>query len=83
MSGPGRMAAWLLLWGFAWGFCGSLAAGEIWLEIDTSARALSVMDGDRAIRVIENISVGRNGVSTDRTGRKPAIPTEAGTAAWR
>jgi len=53
---------------------GSLAADEIWLDIDTAARSLMVMEGDRAIRVFENISVGRNGVSTDRTVRDRTTP---------
>jgi lipoprotein-anchoring transpeptidase ErfK/SrfK len=74
MSRLGQKAAGLLLSGLLWGFCGTLAAGEIWLDVDTSARALSVMDGDRAIRVFENISVGRNGVSTDRTVHDRTTP---------
>jgi lipoprotein-anchoring transpeptidase ErfK/SrfK len=74
VSQPGWKAAGLLLSGLLWGFCGTLAAGEIWLDVDTSARTLSVMDGDRAIRVFENISVGRNGVSTDRTVRDRTTP---------
>jgi len=54
--------------------CSPVAAAEIWLDVDTAARAMSVMEGDRAIRVFENISIGRNGVSTDRTVRDRTTP---------
>ncbi len=74
MSRLMRMAARLLIPLLLLGFGGSLAADEIWLDVDTAARSLSVMDGDRAIRVIENISVGRNGVSTERTVRDRTTP---------
>jgi murein L,D-transpeptidase YafK len=68
-----RTAGWPLALGLL-SLCGPLAAEEIWLDVDTDERSLSVMEGDRAIRVFENISVGRNGVSTDRTVRDRTTP---------
>ena len=74
MSRLMRVAARLLMPCLLLGLSGPLAAGEIWLDVDTAGRSLSVMDGDRPIRVFENISVGRNGVSTDRTVRDRTTP---------
>jgi len=74
MSRLTRMTARLLIPLLVLSLDRSLAADEIWLDVDTAARSLSLMDGDRTIRVIENISVGRNGVSTDRTVQDRTTP---------
>jgi lipoprotein-anchoring transpeptidase ErfK/SrfK len=67
MIRPGRrrLLAACVLWCLA-GLFSPLAAGEPWVDVDSAARRLAVMDGDRIVRVFENISVGRNGVSMDR-----------------
>ena len=44
------------------GFC----AEETWLLIDTTARTLSVMQGEAAVRVFENMSIGRSGATTQK-----------------
>jgi lipoprotein-anchoring transpeptidase ErfK/SrfK len=66
------LAAWIL-WCLSGPFS-PLAAAELWIDIDTAARRLAVMDGDATVRVFENISVGRNGVSTERVVEDRTTP---------
>jgi lipoprotein-anchoring transpeptidase ErfK/SrfK len=70
----GRLMAWL-------GGVGLLAliplhatAGEVWVDIDTSQRILSVMDGPITLRTFDNISVGRNGVTTEKVVKDRRTP---------
>jgi murein L,D-transpeptidase YafK len=44
-------------------FGGPVAAGEVWLDIDTGHLTLSVMDDQAVVRVYEGIAIGRNGIS--------------------
>jgi len=44
----------------------SLAAGEIWLDVDTGNLTLSVMDGESVTHTFESVAIGRNGVSTSK-----------------
>ena len=43
-----------------------VVAAEIWIDDDTSRRVLSVMDGDETLQRFENISLGRNGVTSEK-----------------
>jgi len=56
---------------------GSLAAAERWLLVDTASQTLQVMEGELALRSFANISIGRNGVSRDRTARDDRTPLGA------
>jgi murein L,D-transpeptidase YafK len=63
------LARWLAAFGalliFGMVSC-SAVAGEIWIDVDTSRRVLSVMDGEETLQRFENISLGRNGVTPER-----------------
>jgi lipoprotein-anchoring transpeptidase ErfK/SrfK len=54
--------------------CGPLAAGETWVDVDTGSRSLTVMDDDKVVRVFGNISVGRNGVTSEKVVKDRRTP---------
>lgn len=54
----------LLLLCFGWSL--PAAAAPHWLLIDTTARTLTVMQGETAVRRFDNISIGRDGASRTR-----------------
>lgn len=69
------MSGWRLSWMWAaLCLCSPLAAGEIWVDIDTGSRSLAVMDDDVVMRMFENISVGRNGVTTEKVVKDRRTP---------
>jgi lipoprotein-anchoring transpeptidase ErfK/SrfK len=45
---------------------GNSAAADYWIRVDTAQRLLEVRDGERVLQTMENISLGRNGVSVDK-----------------
>lgn len=45
---------------------GSAAAADYWVRVDTAQRLLEIRDGERVLQTMENISLGRNGVSRDK-----------------
>jgi lipoprotein-anchoring transpeptidase ErfK/SrfK len=45
-----------------------------WIDIDTRALTLTVMEGDRVRRVYENISIGRAGTTTSKRRRDDKTP---------
>ena len=49
-------------------------AGEVWIDVDTSQRTLSVMDGSTPLRTFENISIGRNGVTSEKVLKDRKTP---------
>ena len=56
------------------GLCGPLAAGEVWVDIDTGLRSLTVMDDEDVLKVFENISIGRNGVTSEKVVKDRRTP---------
>jgi lipoprotein-anchoring transpeptidase ErfK/SrfK len=56
------------------GLCGPLAAGEVWVDIDTGLRSLAVMDDEDVLKVFENISIGRNGVTSEKVVKDRRTP---------
>jgi len=44
----------------------AVPAADRWLLVDTGERTLSVMEGERAVRAFDNISIGRGGASRTR-----------------
>jgi len=77
MAWPGRihtrrwapLLAWtLLLWGIP------AAAGEIWLDVNTDKKTLTVMDYTSVVHTFEGIAIGRNGVSRSRTEGDQTTP---------
>jgi murein L,D-transpeptidase YafK len=54
--------------------CGPVVAGEVWVDIDTGSRSLTVMDDEHVLRVFENISIGRNGVTSEKVVKDRKTP---------
>ena len=50
------------------------SAGEIWVDVDTARRTLSVLNGKKVLRTFKNISVGRNGVTLDKSAHDHKTP---------
>lgn len=74
---PARnVTGWKALWTLAlllpaaW----PVQASEIWIMVDTGQRNLSVMEGERVVRVFDDISVGRNGVTEAKQVRDRKTP---------
>jgi hypothetical protein len=68
---------WALgLWAAAWLGCLSepASAGEVWLDVDTNQQILTVLKGSEPVRVFENISFGRNGVTTEKVLKDRKTP---------
>ena len=63
------LLAWMLLLAGA-----PVAAGEIWLDVDTDKKTLTVMDYTSVLRTFEGIAIGRNGVSHSRTQGDQTTP---------
>jgi len=40
--------------------------GEVWISVDTGHRSLNVMEGERVVRVFDDISLGRSGVTNEK-----------------
>ena len=71
---PGSRA--LGLWAAAWlaWLSNPVSAGEVWLDVDTGRRTLTVMDDEESLRVFENISLGRNGVTSKKIVKDRRTP---------
>jgi lipoprotein-anchoring transpeptidase ErfK/SrfK len=77
MMGPPRKVRPLLrLSALCWlaSVCGPVTADDVWIDIDTGSRSLTVMDGGDTLRVFENISVGRNGVTSEKVVKDRRTP---------
>jgi len=59
---------------FLSGPCLLLGADDVWVDVDTGARELRVMQADQVLRVFENISIGRNGVTSSKAVRDQKTP---------
>lgn len=53
---------------------GPASAGEVWVDVDTDKRTLSVLDGSEIVLAFENIAVGRNGVSAEKSAHDRTTP---------
>lgn len=53
---------------------GALANEETWILIDTDELTLSIMRGEEAVRQFSNISIGRNGATTNKIFRDQKTP---------
>lgn len=53
---------------------GLASAGEIWVDVDTDQRTLSVLDGSEIVLAFANIAVGRNGVSAGKSAHDRKTP---------
>lgn len=64
------------LWAAAWlaGLSAPLSACEVWLDVDTRQRTLTVMEGAEPLRVFQNISYGRNGVTSEKVVQDRRTP---------
>lgn len=40
--------------------------GEVWLQVDTEAQVLKVMQGQQVLRIFEDIAIGRGGPTRDK-----------------
>ncbi len=75
-----KMRSLLRLSAVCWlaGVCGPVTADDVWIDIDTDSRSLTVMDEDNVLRVFENISVGRNGVTSEKVVKDRKTPLAPG-----
>jgi len=80
LDGPVISPMWLRgrLWrlGFvaAMLFALPAAAGDVWLDVDTAARSLQVIEGGKVLLQFDNLSVGRNGVTREKTAKDRRTP---------
>lgn len=50
------------------------SAGEVWVGVDTGKRTLFVFDGGQILQAFKNISVGRNGVTPEKSAHDHKTP---------
>lgn len=55
-------------------YAGMSCAGEVWINVETRQLTLFVMDGDEVIQTFENIAIGRNGTSIEKTRGDKTTP---------
>jgi len=77
-----RAFLYLILWINLWGVASAQTDTESWLIIDTSNQTLEVMQGDQVKQIFHNISVGRNGFSTDHQEGDGRTPLGVFHVAW-
>jgi lipoprotein-anchoring transpeptidase ErfK/SrfK len=76
MGQPWKVRSLLRLSAVCWlaSVSGPVTADDVWIDIDTDSRSLTVMDEDNVLRVFENISVGRNGVTSEKVVKDRKTP---------
>jgi len=76
MGQPWKVRGLLRLSAVCWlaSVSGPVTADDVWIDIDTDSRSLTVMDEDNVLRVFENISVGRNGVTSEKVVKDRKTP---------
>lgn len=57
-------------------------AGEIWVKIDTNARTLYLMNGETKLQTFENISIGKNGATADKSVNDGKTPIGRYRVRW-
>lgn len=57
-------------------------ADKIWINVDTQKRTLYVMEDQLSVRVFENISIGRNGVTREKRADDEKTPLGRYRVRW-